>query len=239
MAESPIGAVAPRSAVASYVRRVTINDLQLLRYGLMCATVLFAFINGLRIPGPRGPVYGPLVVMLGIESVVECVGAYTSLNGIRNNPMFNAYVLVEFVLLLWLVFRLRPHWRTALGAALVLGVGAWALSFGRRGNAHFMFTDAIMVMSLLLAVFFLVLLWQLAESSDEPLTRRSHFWLFLGLVIYFGALFPIIGPLEYLWDSYPALTRNLYIIITVLAITRHVLTGVAAVMERRHRGPHP
>lgn len=238
MAESPIGADAPRSAVASYVRRVTINDLQLLRYGLMCTTVLFAFINCLRIPGPRGPVFGPLVVLLGIESVVECVGAYTSTQGIRNSPIFNAYVLVEFVLLLWLVFRLRPQWRTALGAALVMGVGVWALSFWRRGNAHFMFTDAIMVISLLLAVFFLVLLWQLAETSDEPLTRRSHFWLFLGLVVYFGALFPIIGPLEYLWASYPALTRNLYVVITVLALTRHVLTGVAVVTERRHRQPH-
>jgi hypothetical protein len=65
------------------------------------------------------------------------------------------------------------------------------------------------------------------------LLREPLFWLLLGLLAYFGGLFPIIGPLKFLESTSPMLTFNLYLTITVLSVLRFLLTGTACLLERR------
>ena len=97
----------------------------------------------------------------------------------------------------------------------------------------FLLTDAIMITALLLTIAILGTLWRLADSSERPLHREPMFWLLIGLLAYFGGLFPIIGPLKYLQATSPTLSFNLYLIINLLAVLRYLLTGVACILERR------
>jgi hypothetical protein len=205
----------------------------LLTEGLTVLATLVAFIACLRIPRRAGTLFAPLAWLLGLALVVELAGMWTSILGTRNTFVYNPYLLVEFSVLLWMVWRLRPVWRAPLRMAWAIGAGAWLATLLVRGDMDFLFTPAVVVMAFILAGCCLMVLWHLADSSTRPLRRVPEFWLFLGLMLFFGGLAPLIGSLGPLYERYPELTRNLYTIITVLGYQRYVLAAVACVQARQ------
>jgi hypothetical protein len=207
----------------------------LLKETLMVVTIAWAFITCLRIPHRTGTLYAPLAWLLGLALLVESVGTWMSYHGRNNGFIYNFYMLLEYSMLLWIIWRYRPAWRAPLQLAWLIGSGTWLGNLLLRGDMAFFFTATYVVMCFLLAGCCLLLLWHLADRSTRPLHQVPEFWLFLGLMLYTGAMAPLIGPLEQLYGTYPDLTRNLYVIISVLGYQRYVLAAVACMLVRREQ----
>jgi hypothetical protein len=212
---------------------MSIETIMLIRHLSVVVSVLFALGCCLLVPGWRSSPYRWVFPPLALSALLETAGAWTSQLGINNNVLYNLYQPLEFVLFLMLIQQLHPEWRTRLRVGLVLGLAAWAISWYMNEPTAFLLTDAIMVTALLLTISILGTLWRLADSSEQPLQREPMFWLLIGLLAYFGGLFPIIGPLRFFQETSPMMSFNLYLIINLLAVLRYLLTGVACILERR------
>ncbi|HRP00662.1 MAG TPA: hypothetical protein PLN54_14610 [Flavobacteriales bacterium] len=212
---------------------MSIETIMLIRHLSVVVSVLFALLCCLGVPGWRSSPYRWVLPPLAVGALLETAGTWTSQLGITNTVLYNLYLPFEFMMLLLLIQLLHPEWRTRLRVALVLGLAAWATSWWMNEPMAFLLTDAIMVLALLLTITLLGTLWRLADTSDQPLQREPLFWLLIGLLTYFGGLFPIIGPLKFIEQTSPLLSFNLYLIINLLAVLRYLLTGVACLLERR------
>jgi len=212
---------------------MSLETIMLIRHLSVVVSVLFALVCCLGVPGWRSSPYRWVLPPLAVGALLETAGTWTSQLGITNTVLYNLYLPFEFMMLLLLIQLLHPEWRTRVRVALVLGLAAWATSWWMNEPMAFLLTDAIMELALLLTIALLGTLWRLADSTEQPLQREPLFWLFLGLLVYFGGLFPIIGPLKYFEATSPILSFNLYLIINVLAVLRYLLTGVACLLERR------
>lgn len=212
---------------------MSIETIMLVRHLSVVVSVQFALVCCLLVPGWRSSPYRWVLPPLAVASLLETAGTWTSQLGINNTVLYNLYLPIEFVLFLMLIQQLHPEWRVRIRVAMVLGLAAWAASWWMNEPTAFLLTDAIMITALLLTIAILGTLWRLADTSDRPLQREPLFWLLIGLLTYFGGLFPIIGPLKFIEKTSPLLSFNLYLIINLLAVLRYLLTGVACLLERR------
>ncbi len=202
---------------------------------LQVAAPAFAMVTCIRLRTPRGPIFSALLPLLALGFVVESIGLYTSSFGIHNTSMFNAYVVAEFLLVLRLVAVAWPGPKWPLVLTALLGIAAVTWSWSRWRSLDFLLTEGVSVMALLLCGWMLVLLWRLSEHSMVALSKVPSFWVFTGLLLYFGALFPVIGPLRYLYSDHPALTFYLYSIVQALSVVRYGMIGYGCILEARTR----
>lgn len=202
---------------------------------LTVAAPAFALVSCIRLPPPRGPFFSALLPLLVLGFVVEAVGLCTAWFGIHNSSVFNVYVVAEFLLVLRLVAIARPGPKWPLYLTALSGITAMAWNWSRWRSLDFLLTEGVSVLALLLCVWLLVLLWHLSENSLIALGKVPSFWVFTGLLLYFGALFPVIGPLRYLYSDHPALAFYLYTIVQTLSFVRYGLIGYGCILEARTR----
>ncbi len=185
----------------------------------------------LGIPRPRTPVFLWLGILMGWVLAVELVGFISVRMAINNSVLYNVSATLEFLLLLKLLHVHRPAWRRPLVIASVVGVGAmgWCVVYG--DPMEFMQVEAILTGSLLLVLFLLAALWDLARTSDEALHRVPTFWLFMGLLLYFGGLVPVIGFIRFVYNNDQGLATQLYLIMAVLCVLRYLITAYACWSE--------
>lgn len=162
---------------------------------------------------------------------LEVLGYWSTLHRTNNAPAYNTFAWVEFLLLLLLVRDQRPRWRSAIGAVAIIGTLAMALAWYTAGTLQVMFIEAIVVCSFLLALLVGGVLWTMANTSAEPLYRVPQFWLFMGLLLYFAALPPVVMLARTVTNSTMATT--LWTIMPVLCSLRYLLTAYATL--RMHR----
>ena len=89
--------------------------------------------------------------------------------------------------------------------------------------------------SLLLTIWALVLLWWLSEESRAPLAKVPQFWVLTALLVFYGSLFRIIGPLRLLYEDSPQLANYLYNIVKILSYVSYGLIGYGCILEARAR----
>lgn len=194
-----------------------------------------AFLGCLRIHRPRRRFFSALLLLLGLDSLAELVGYYIAKQGLHNTPIYNVFVVVEFLVVLRLLATQKrgKKWPFIITAAL--GLAGWCWSWSRWRSLDFLLTEGVSIASLLLTIWILVFLWQLSEESRTPLAKVPEFWVLTALLVFYGGLFPIIGPLRLLYEDSPQLAYYLYSIIQVLSVVRYSLIGYGCVLEARVR----
>ncbi|MCB0790404.1 MAG: hypothetical protein H6595_10120 [Flavobacteriales bacterium] len=199
--------------------------------------VLLAVVAWARIPRPRGRLFDLLGITLIMALLVESYGTWCLAYRptVPNSYAYNLYNLLELALLLLLFDTHRPRlrkWYLAAGGLVLVATG-WSMT--RYAPLEQLLTPVILVYALTMTLLLMALLWDLAQHSKVPLQRLPMFWLFMGLLVYFGGLAPIIGLTPYLLEIDEHLAARAYLIMPVLGAIRYLLAAVACSMERARR----
>lgn len=198
-------------------------------------TILFALIIVLRLQRDQWRLSGVLRISIAAALVVELIGWAMVGMKVKNSLPYNLFMAVEFVLLLRLVGLFAPDWRKVLLMLAIAGLGALGVNALYHHPTTFLLVEAVILLSLMLSVVLLFALWRLANTSELPLGSTSEFWLFMGLLIYFGGMMPVMGLVRFVFEQDQALAARLYLIIPYLCIVRYALTAVACLVQHRRR----
>lgn len=209
-------------------------NLYHLRTALMLTAMVVALVELIRLRGTRNKTFLVITLITAMALPVEALGYVTTIQRINNAPLYNLFTWAEFLLLLYMIQTQRPHWTKVLSATAILGSIALILAWTWAGSITVIFIEGIVVVSLLLALLLGALLWSLANRSVDPLHRVPGFWLFMGLLLYFAALPPVVA-LARTVDN-PTMATALWTIMPVLCTLRYLLTAYASRLQRRQ--PH-
>jgi|GEM_PF-676277 len=196
---------------------------------LLILMILGAFWQWTRIMRPNA-LFRWLGALTAIALGIECVALWLAMRHIPNVTIYNTFDLLEFVMVLAMVNAMYPRWSTMLALVGAAGTLAMGICLWSNSGLTFLLTEGIVAMYIPLTGVCLAVLWKLALSSRIPLQRVPEFWLFLGMLAYFGGVPPIVGAERYLYMNDHALAQRLYSIIPFLALVRYVLTAVACSM---------
>lgn len=196
-----------------------------------------AFGCGLSVHRPRRPYFSALLLLLGLDAIAELTAYSISRQGLHNTVFYNVFVVLEFLLVLRMLAILRRGGQWPFIITALLGLLGWCWSWSRWKSLDFLLTEGVSVASLLICLWALVLLWQFSEESDVPLSKKPEFWVLTAMLVFYGALFPIIGPLRLLYEDSPQLAYYLYTIVQILSVARYGLIGYGCILEARAGRP--
>lgn len=200
---------------------------------LVNVLLLISVVLWWRIPAPRRRLFAILGPLLHASLVLECYGLWSTIDCTNTSPWYNGYQLLEFGLVLWMGWLVLPRGRVWYGLAAVAGVLAFAAGIHSYGGLNFLLVESVLVLATLQAILCVLVLWHLADQGSEPLLRMPAFWLFMGLLVYFGGVVPAVGTARWLNTHDPDTGFALWSLVQWLAIVRFVFTAVACAMERR------
>lgn len=200
---------------------------------LVIALLFTAVVLWWRIPGRPRPLFAILGPLLHASLVLEVYGLWSTIDCANTSPFYNSYQILEFVLVLWMGWQVLPKGRGWYMAAAVVGVLAFAAGIWSYGGLDFLLVESILVLAALQAILCAIVLWHLAYQGSEPLVRMPSFWLFMGLLAYFGGVVPAVGTARWLNAYDPDMGFALWTLVQWLAVARFVSTCVACAMERR------
>ncbi|MCB0795439.1 MAG: hypothetical protein KDB88_11940 [Flavobacteriales bacterium] len=203
---------------------------------LLLASIAYALFQWSRTGAPRRPLFRLLGVLLALVLGVELAGAWTSRTGVNNSLMYNAFLPIEYAILLAMVAMVRPRWRGAVITAAIAGVAVFGWSVFTVDMGRFLMIEALLFLALILTLFAMAVLFHLAQTCTEPLPQVPEFWFFLGLLAYFGSILPIVGIARYLYAQDPGLTYGLWTLVPIMSSLRYLLAAEAC---RRERAWHP
>ncbi|MBP9178743.1 MAG: hypothetical protein KBF67_14730 [Flavobacteriales bacterium] len=187
-----------------------------------------------RIPKPeRWGFYSVLQLSILVALLTEVAGALATNTTGKNAISYNVCTLVEFLLLLWMVERYRPHWRTQVMVAALIGSLGFVCGLFFNDPFAFLMTEVILGYAIVICVVSLAVLWSIANTSDRALQRVPEFWIFMGLLIFFGGMIPVIGLIRFIFYDDPRLAAQLYHIMFVLIILRYGIDIYACSLAER------
>ena len=199
---------------------------------LLLASIALALWQWTRIR-TRTKFYQLLGLLIGLACFTEAVGIALRALDIGNVLLYNGFALTEMLILLTMVHALHPAWKGWLLAAGGAGVAAMALSWIAHPGTAFALTEGIVAIALLLTTVCLAVLWSMAQSSRESLAKVPEFWLFMGFLIYFGGMPPLMGVIRSIYETDPHLANQLYAIIPSICIVRYLFTALACRMAAK------
>jgi hypothetical protein len=200
---------------------------------LMIATMALAWWQWLRMRGPRNRVFQILGIIILLALVMELSGITAVHMLVNITWAYNLFGLVESLLLLAMTGALFPRWRTVLAGSALVVLAAYGINYGMERQLDFLLVEAVLVNALVLSLLFLAVLWELARTSMSPLHRVPEFWLFLGLLVYFSGVIPLMGMLRFLYRDAPEMSEPLYSIILGVGSIRYLLAALACRMAAR------
>lgn len=173
----------------------------------------------------------PLRILVVAALVVELAGYVMSRNGVRNLWLYDLYLPLEFVLVLWVSCVLWPMPKRGLLFGIGLGVYAAACAYdlfylkgalGRISAVSFL-TAAMLLVPLLFAS-----LVRVANSPERSLLADPYVWVLLALMVYFAGLVPCIAFFNlFLKRNDYAAVNEVITVVQVLFVLRSALTTVA------------
>jgi len=200
---------------------------QLILHTLLVICVAVSIILWWKRPRAAGRV-GPWIgTLLFAALTVEIAGQALRLTGHFNAPIYNLFTMIEFALVLRIVGMVRPQDAWWLTASLLFGAGMMVVNFVQQGHLEFFLVHGIIAQSALAIIWCSLALWTLAQRTSRPIWKEPLFWFFMGTLLYFAGIIPYLGFLVPLYEHDQPLSRLLYRIITVVAITRYLFTAWA------------
>lgn len=196
-----------------------------------------ALLLFVRMRGRKGSVFLIIGLITALALPTEALGYWTTLHHVNNALLYNIFTWVEFLALIFMVHTQRPQWRTTLASVGALGTAVLIVVAVQTGAHQQMYIESIVVMALLIALTLGALLWSLANTSVVALHRVPEFWVFMGLLLYFGALPPVVTLARAVAE--PTIATTLWTIVPLLCAMRYILTAYAYWMaERRPLSEH-
>lgn len=206
---------------------------------LMLAAIAAAFVLFLLMPKPRARVFRLAGLLTAAAFVTELYGYVSGLSHLTNVAAYNAFVVVEFVLVLLMARAQQPVWGRALAAVAVLGIAGFACNALLVDPLQDMLFEGTVWLSFLLACVLCALLWRMADTMNQDLRAVPAFWLFTGMSLYFIALPPVMGLARYLRVMDMELASTLWTIMPVLCTARYLFAAYACWLPRSRKGaPH-
>lgn len=205
---------------------------------LVNLSVWAAVVLWWRIPPPRRPVFVRLGALLHAVLVLEAYGLWASIQCINTSPYYNAYQVLELALVLAMSWDVLPRGRGWYATAALAGMLAFALGIHFHGGLDFLLVESVLALAGIQAIVCVRVLWHLADQGSEPLLHMPAFWLFMGLLVYFGGVVPAVGTARWLNAHDPNTGFALWALVQWLAITRYALTCVACAKEARRSPRH-
>lgn len=210
-----------------------------LRVLLVLTAIAAAWLLQARIPPPRPRVFRMLGVLIASAFALELYGYLSGLRHATNVLAYNVFLVFEFVLVLVMVGVQQPRIRRRLVLAGALGLLGFVLNAAQVDPLRDLLFEGAVWLSFILAIVLFALLWHMANSSVEPLHRVPVFWLFVGMLLYFIALPPVVGLARYLRKQDLEVAAALWTIMPVLATLRYLLTAYACWLAgRQQRARH-
>jgi len=188
-----------------------------------------------RIPPPRPRAFLLMGVIALLALPLEIAGYITTLKHINNSWAYNLFTWLEFLLVLALISVQQPRLRNVAIVFGALGTTAMAWDCSVADPSTDMLIEGITFMSLLLALLLSIALWNMASTSTVALHRLPEFWLFMGLLLYFGGLLPVVAMARYVYTKDTALVTVLWTIVPLLCALRYLLAGYACWALARQR----
>ncbi len=204
---------------------------------IMLVVMVAAWPACWRVPASAWPLRNPLLASISVGIATEVTALIGMYHFRANSIVYNCAAPLEFLLLLWLIRRFRPRWGRGLGVAAVVGCLAMLVDGNLQDPMAFVLVEGVLVISTLMTIVLLAALWSLARRSDTPLMRTPEFWLFMGLLLYFGGMVPYIGMIRFLFQQNAAVAEKLFMVMPVLCIVRYALVTIACVIQSW--GMHP
>jgi hypothetical protein len=184
--------------------------------------ILVALICWWRHRSRFAPRSGWLGLQLAMALVDETYGSSLAVRVLPNLWWYDLYVPVEFAILLVYVHgHLKKGWqRTAVWPAAAVLAVAYAMDLRATYPEGFV-SRAYILGSLVIVAALLALLYDLALRMDRALHVQPMFWAFLGMVLFFAGMVPLLGLWNQLTLESPGLAHELYAANHVLFLLRY------------------
>lgn len=204
----------------------------LLRASLLLLSIAVALFFAFRTPRSQRLFFRLLRWQLVLAFAVELFGIISREYAVRNVWAYNIYAIIEFGLLLRMVYDLFPGRLPVLLGVGTFGGSGMAYSLLTGGLMDYLLIEGLLAISLGLSLLFLLVLWDLARTTPEPLHRLPYFWFFSGGLLYFGGIIPVLGTWKFMGQLSADLAQFTYWIVVLMAILRYSLTAVACALAR-------
>ncbi|MBK8531072.1 MAG: hypothetical protein IPL64_04165 [Flavobacteriales bacterium] len=137
-------------------------------------------------------------------------------------------IIVIIAITFWACWRIPKPERWGFCSVVGLRVRAFF-----NDPFAFLMTEVILGYAIVLCVVSLAVLWSIANTSDRALQRVPEFWIFMGLLLFFCGMIPVIGLIRFIFYDDPHLAAQLYHIMFVLIILRYGIDIYACLLAAR------
>ncbi|MEZ4757784.1 MAG: hypothetical protein R2817_13220 [Flavobacteriales bacterium] len=198
---------------------------------------LIAAVCALRLWRPGTPFARLLMTWVLASAAVEFIGVAGNRFGFVNVRFYNAFILVEFLLLLRIAMLrpvaglLRPPYVYVVMAAFAL---VWAFDVYTIGMEVKFAALAFLIGTPVIVAVYLLQLWHLVNTHRDKLSDHAPFWVYLTVLIFYGTVAPILGSVNYFRQFEPQLGRQLITLVSFMSIVKFLLLAIACLRERRH-----
>ncbi|HRH37113.1 MAG TPA: hypothetical protein PK760_02135 [Flavobacteriales bacterium] len=162
----------------------------------------------------------------------------TTLRHLNNTMLFDSFILFESFMVLAMTYSIRPHWKWNLVLAGCLGAMGMVWDFTSQ-TGEGLLGRGILIIACVMNVVLLALLWSVARESDRALHQVPQFWLFMGILLFYGGLIPVLAMVGFVFQVDQHLAYSLWSIPPVLGAVRYLFATHACVLERRLRQKAP
>lgn len=205
-----------------------------LRTIAMLGSMVLALLAWWSIRPPRQRANDVTALIAALAIPVEIGGYLSTLHEQNNSVSYNLFVCVEFLLVVRMVYdRVQHSW--LMWFTVVAGILSLLLNSAFVNPQKDILIEAIVVISLLLALSISTALWRMANSSHIPLHRIPRFWLLAGNLLYFAGLPPVVTMARFVYAQDTSLVNKLWTIVPLLCTFRYMMAAYAFNLERRQR----
>ncbi len=180
--------------------------------------------------GGRTPVL--IVWWVVLSFVVEVLGGLILLTGYNNILLYDLFWPVEFILLMVIARELGHLKARLLSVIIVLFLVLWGIDFWNAWGQDRFVTYSFIAGAFLLAGLYLFLLWKVVNTWPGRLLAATPFWLCLAVVVYYGGAAPLLGSMNYFFNTDMHIAQQLYWGIRTLCVIKYVLMGLACLQLR-------
>ncbi len=201
---------------------------------LMIASIAITTVLCAVLGKRRTTLFTVLFGLASLAALLELFGLFSALHRIDNTPAYNVFIAIEFLLVLVMVRIERPQWSRWVMLAGASGLLAYTAVLATNGLGKGVRVEAVLIIAAIGSLMILCVLWSYAQQSTVALHRLPGFWIFAGLLIYYGCLIPLLGLNRYVMKGDRNLAMIMWSITTVLTIIRYAMASYACWLQRRN-----
>ncbi len=197
-----------------------------LRTLMICMSVSMALLAWLGTGAARRN-WSTLGLVIMVIWCVEMGALALALMGMSNGALYNLAWPLYFLLFLLMNQRISPVPRALLLLLVVVFLAVWGWNLMRIEWERELATVSVVSGAFLLTLVFFRALWRVSNDLSGRLRDSTAFWISLAVVLYYGALTPLMGMMNYLLAKSPITTSSVFWMVQFLAVLHYLLLAKA------------